>query len=207
MPKTIIFDMGGIILDIYPQKTIKAFSDSLQLTEDAVTAFWKSDDFMNILAPYERGHMKYPEFLNGIKQHFAADIDNSTLHDAWSQIIGHIPQLRLTKLKELANNGYKLLLFSNTCPEHVEIIFDKYPELPRHFEKTYLSYEMGSRKPDLESFQYILDEENLSPSDTAFIDDTLDNIEAAKQLGINAFHLPLNAGIDSEHFKLIETNF
>jgi putative hydrolase of the HAD superfamily len=54
---------------------------------------------------------------------------------------------------------------------------------------------MGFRKPDPESYQSIIDEQNLDVSETLFIDDTLKNIEAARQLGLQTIHLQKPATI------------
>lgn len=57
------------------------------------------------------------------------------------------------------------------------------------FHKAYLSHEIGLRKPNREPFELILDEQNLQPETTLFIDDLPQHIETAKALGIQTLHL------------------
>ena len=51
------------------------------------------------------------------------------------------------------------------------------------------------RKPDLKIFEYIINKENLNPDKTVFIDDSIQHIEAAVQLGIQTYHLGKNEDI------------
>ena len=57
------------------------------------------------------------------------------------------------------------------------------------FEKVYFSYDLGKRKPDVEIYNYVINENNLNPEKTLFVDDNLDNIQGAKKTGLQVWHL------------------
>ena len=63
------------------------------------------------------------------------------------------------------------------------------PSLEPFFETLYLSYEVGLRKPDLRIFEYVLQDAGLLPERTLFIDDSIQHIQAASELGILTKHL------------------
>ncbi|MEO5782167.1 MAG: HAD-IA family hydrolase, partial [Ginsengibacter sp.] len=90
---------------------------------------------------------------------------------------------------------YKLYLLSNTNSIHHTVfnkIFDNEigkGSLNDYFDKAYYSHEIHHRKPGNEAYVYVLKENNLAPSETLFIDDSIQNIEAAKQLGLQTIFL------------------
>ena len=57
------------------------------------------------------------------------------------------------------------------------------------FEKRWFSHQIGLDKPDPEIFRHVLNDGGLKPEETLFIDDTLVHVEAARSVGINAWHL------------------
>ena len=111
-----------------------------------------------------------------------------------------LPRTQLEILEKLKGN-YRLFLLSNTNNLHIRYFLDdferQYPELKfeSFFEKVYYSHEIGKRKPDVEVYEYILDDNGLQANECLFIDDNLVNVEAARQAGIHAIHHPRNAAI------------
>jgi len=90
---------------------------------------------------------------------------------------------------------HRIFLLSNTNDIHIKYINNylqkeyAMPDLTSLFEKTYLSYEIGMRKPDAEIFEFVLKENDLIPSETLFIDDSVQHIETARKLGLHAHWL------------------
>ena len=76
-----------------------------------------------------------------------------------------------------------------------------YASLNDLFEKTYYSHTSGMRKPNTNFFEHIIKENRLKASGTLFIDDYIENIEAAKQLGLNTFHIA--NGQKLQHLNLL----
>jgi putative hydrolase of the HAD superfamily len=103
------------------------------------------------------------------------------------------PAERLEILKSLKKN-YRLFLLSNTNIIHVEyynkIIYEKFNlHFSDIFDYIFYSHEIGMRKPDTEVFEYVLKFSQLDSKETLFADDLEINISAAKQAGINTFHV------------------
>jgi putative hydrolase of the HAD superfamily len=65
------------------------------------------------------------------------------------------------------------------------------------FKKVYYSHEIGLRKPNPEAFNIILKENNLNTSEVLFIDDSIQHIKIAKQLGIKTYHLTKDESIET----------
>jgi putative hydrolase of the HAD superfamily len=115
--------------------------------------------------------------------------------DAWNSILLDFPEKRLNFIEQLAaENEYKLLLLSNTNDLHIECVkqemgMERYNRFKNAFDVFYLSYEIGMRKPDSEIFEFVLQENNLVPQETYFVDDVSENTDAAAALGINTWNL------------------
>ena len=189
--KNIIFDLGGVILDIDYNLTVKAFE---KLGIPNFKAQYSKMSQSNLFDNIETGKISPEEFRNLIREVAEKDVTDAEIDHAWNALILHLPQYRIEILKKLQDN-YRLFLLSNTNKIH----YDDYSEvikrengiegLERLFEKTYLSHEMGLRKPNPEIFNVVLNENNLVAEETLFIDDSPQHIASAKTLGIVTYHL------------------
>ncbi len=107
------------------------------------------------------------------------------------------PPARINLLADLKQK-YRTFLLSNTNRIHYEfynpIINQQfgYDGLESFFEKAYFSHEIGMKKPDSKIYKFVLENSNLIPAETLFIDDNKSNIEAASALGIQTLWLKDN---------------
>jgi putative hydrolase of the HAD superfamily len=106
-----------------------------------------------------------------------------------------IPQQKLDLLLSLKEK-FNVYLLSNTNNIHLNYINDKImtpvfgeASLDRYFHKAYYSHRMKKRKPDANIYEQVLDENNLQPHETLFLDDNADNIAGANGLGIRTVHV------------------
>ena len=199
--KNIIFDLGGVLLDIDYQKTIAAFEKlGLQHFEVMFSQF-KADALFEKL---ETGHVTEADFYAAIKARTKIRLTNEEIDHAWNALILNFRAVSLDVLEQLSAN-YKLYLLSNTNSIHLKYfkkLFTKEtgkPLLDAYFAKAWYSNEVGLRKPGAQIFEFILQEENLQAEETLFIDDTLMNIETAQNLGFKTHHL-----LPTERIELLE---
>lgn len=189
--KNIIFDLGGVILNLDYQATNKAFTD-LGLTDfNSLFSQFKGNKLFDDL---ETGKVSNEDFLREMLKHTPAGTTEQQIIDAWNAMLLDFPLRRLQILQQLRQH-YNLFLLSNTNAIHMAA-FNKIleesrgiPSLAAFFDKTYYSHLIGYRKPDKESYQLVLDENGLKPEETLFIDDTLPNIEGATAVGVQTIHL------------------
>lgn len=189
--KNIIFDLGGVILNIDYQATYKAFSDLGVADFTSLYSQFKGNKLFDDL---ETGRVSTEEFLTAMLQHTPEGTTVQQIIDAWNAMLLDFPLRRLQLLQQLRQH-YNLYLLSNTNAIHLaafnKILEDSrgIPSLAEFFDKTYYSHLIGYRKPDKESYQLVLDENGLKPEETLFIDDTLLNIEGATAVGVQTIHL------------------
>lgn len=189
--KNIIFDLGGVLININYSLTSDAF-EALGLGK--FDELFSQDSQTRLFDLYEKGLISSEEFRNHVKTFFRQPIDNRTIDTSWNAMLLDFPKERLGFLEKIKAT-HRTFLLSNTNDIHIQTInlelqrVHGIPNLCKHFEKVYLSCEVKMRKPDAEIFGLVLKENNLNPSETLFIDDSAQHIEAAKKLGIQTYWL------------------
>ena len=190
--KTIIFDLGGVLLNINYQKTIEKFQELGIKNAQKLYSQKKQDDLFN---RFETGKINEFEFLSTLKK----ETRSANLEDikrAWNAMLLDFPKKRI-ELLEVLNKKYCLFLLSNTNATHIhefkkKIGIELYAKFSNLFKKVYYSHEIGMRKPNQEIFQLILNENKLNPKKVLFIDDSIQHIKGAEKLGITTHHLENN---------------
>lgn len=189
--KNIIFDLGGVILNIDYQLTEDEFvNQGIHNFGDLFSQMKQSDLFDRL----ETGKIGAREFCNELRQISGKELSDDQIIFAWNKMLLDLPKERLDLIENLQSK-YNLFLFSNTNIIHLEafnkIIQDQHgiPNIDGFFETAYYSHEFGRRKPHAESFQALLDKEGLNAEETIFIDDTKHHVEGANSIGINGIFL------------------
>ena len=198
MLKNIIFDFGNVLVNLDEPATMQALM--------AVLDPEKIGDFFEMaLFPFEKGQISEEAFFNRLQRRSKKVLEGDYYYSAWNQMILDFPENRMQMLRELRSK-YRLLLMSNINITHLRHIKrmlqlnQQSPDFEILFDKLYLSFECGMRKPELEFFQFILQQEHLIADECLFIDDRQENIDAAIQLGIHThLHNPADEIANSIH--------
>jgi len=185
--RNIIFDLGGVILDIDYNLTRDAFVNLGIRNFDELYSQKKQDHFFN---DFETGCIKEQQFYDEIRKVSGLKLGDIEIENAWNALLQTIPPKRLKWIEFLKKN-YRIFLLSNTNPIHIRA-FTKYLHnsygddmLKEHFEKTYYSSEIGMRKPNADIFEHVLNENQLKKASTIFIDDSVQHVEGARMAGLN----------------------
>jgi glucose-1-phosphatase len=189
--KNILFDWGGVITDLHLDATRKAFHDlGLTIFDEHVP----HDPHDQIFIPFEIGKITPEEFRNNIRSLSANNLTDALIDGAWNAMLGVLPEERW-KLLESLGQSYRTFLLSNTNAIHLNYYFNYLQGIygtfgyTHLFEKAYFSHEIHLRKPNAEIFEYVLKDSGISPQETLFIDDFIENIETAQKLGFRTVHL------------------
>lgn len=190
--ENIIFDFGGVIMDINIGKTITAFAE-LQIDglnkDDVISAHKKFllDLELGLITPEEfftTLHREYPDMSN---------VSEKKVWEAWNSLLQPYDPQRIAMIEDIKQH-YNLYLLSNTNLPHRVRFIEMYTEqFGKKFEdlfiRAYYSDEMHLRKPDLNIYRQVIEETGIDPQKTLFIDDNELNITYARQIGLNAYHL------------------
>lgn len=189
--ENIIFDLGGVLLDIDYNLTRNAFEQLGVLNFDEMYSQAGADQLFQKL---ETGKISEESFYKELNRRTGLNLSPEAIRLAWNAILLNFRESSLQFLDSIRPK-YKIFLLSNTnCIHHTsfsKIFFNKNREksFEKYFDKVFYSFEIGLRKPDGICYDWVLKEIGVDPGKTLFIDDSYQNIEAAKKVGLQTVHL------------------
>jgi len=188
--KNIIFDLGGVLLNINPLLSLMEFErvsgiDQKELTKRLVNE--------QIFQKFDTGSISPAQFRSELCRIMNINVSDPEIDRAWNILIQDFPSPRMQLLQQLRKN-YRVYLLSNTNSIHFEHytreFYEKYGiPMVDLFDRVFVSHEIGIHKPDAGVYTYVLTNAAINASETLLIDDTLINIEAAALQGIRGIHI------------------
>lgn len=182
---TIIFDLGGVLIDWNPeyvylevfngdQKKVDWFLNTIctsdwNIEQDAGRTFYDATELLV---------KQYPEYENWIRIYY----------DRWEDMLGGIIPETVALLDNLKRiNTHRLYALTNWSAEAFPVALKRY-DFFKHFEGIVVSGDEKTRKPFPKIYEILLERYNLNPANCLFIDDNFENIVTAKKMGINGIH-------------------
>ncbi len=191
--ENIIFDLGGVILNIDYTRTIEKLSEFCQ---QDISSHYTQNAQIEIIDQFEKGEISAQDFLMALNQRLKQNLTMEQFSSAWNSMLLDLPTEHLNILKELQKD-YRLYLLSNTNQIHYQAFEHIAPQdFNQYFKHAYYSHLMGMRKPEVEIYQYVIQEQKLVAHKTLFIDDTEKNILAAQKAGLKAQFWKQNQGLE-----------
>ncbi|MDP4207623.1 MAG: HAD family phosphatase [Bacteroidota bacterium] len=188
--KNIIFDLGGVIINIHYQASIELFKQMGFTDFEGIYTQLKQTHLFDLL---ETGKIA-PQIFRDELRKYNLSISDEQIDQAWNAMIGSMPAEHIPLLMRIRKK-YRTFLLSNTNAIHINY-FQNYLKqsfganpLPLMFEHTYYSHDIGERKPNVSAYEFVLNDAGLKASETLFIDDLAANIEGARKAGLLAYHL------------------
>jgi putative hydrolase of the HAD superfamily len=200
MLKVIIFDFGGVLINLNRQSAVdKLIALGVHDADALLNNYVQSGLFLDL----ESGKITADEFRAALRsQYQLAGITDEQIDEAFLAFLLDVPESKLQMLRQLkstarnaAGESVRIVMLSNTNPIHFPYCIRKHFEydgykMSDYFDALYLSYEMKASKPDEEIFLKLLEAEQVKPCECLFLDDGPRNIETAERLGFQT-HLVL----------------
>jgi FMN phosphatase YigB (HAD superfamily) len=189
--KNIILDLGGVILDLDFESSINEFK-KLGITD--IIDLYQIPEHYPFFKRFEKGLMTPGQLRDEIRAATGDNTSDEEIDWAWNIVSVGFTREAIDTVQKL-NRQFRLFLLSNTNAIH-EVYYNNqlYEEhgiknLTEIFEKVYYSHDLHMRKPDAEIFEFVLQDSQLIPEETLFVDDTLIHLETASSMGIRTYHL------------------
>ena len=203
--KVLIFDLGGVVIDLFVDRTFAAMV-ALGVPAEMLT---EQGCLMNArMMQFDRGDITTDEMFAYIKSFIPQSIADKLgkeldieVQRVWNLMLGDIPVAKLQRLAALRGAGHRVVMLSNTNSGHWPRIEELFAQAcgkspAECFDALYLSYLMRRRKPEPEIFLSLLASEGVDAADCLFFDDSAENCAAARAVGIDAVHVERNASWD-----------
>ncbi|MBI3259091.1 MAG: HAD family phosphatase [Ignavibacteriae bacterium] len=183
--ETIIFDLGGVLFNINHERTRAALSALSENPEKINFSLLSQNEVFN---QFEAGRITSAQFRNELRSLYGISGSDSEIDSAWNaMLIGLFPD-SIDMLQSL-KQSYRIALLSNINDIHYSAIEQECLPLFLELHDCFLSYSLGLRKPEHEIYQHVLKAMNVIPEKTLFIDDAPQNIQTARSLGIQTYHV------------------
>lgn len=189
--KNIIFDLGGVIIDLQRRMAIDAL-DRLGLKDASALLgeYEQKGPFLML----EKGEISSSELFDILLPHCKNGTTCTDIRDAFEEFLREIPVERLRMLDELRAKGYRLYVLSNTNP----IMYNHWIDnafrndgktINDYFDGIVVSYQERLCKPDPEIFLNVINRYGLNPEETLMLDDSEANINAARSVGLHGIRI------------------
>ena len=188
MIKNLLFDLGGVIMDLDRDHCVRAFERlGMKDADDFLGVYGQKGAFLAL----ESGKIDADEFHRQVRPMIdRPEVSDEEIDNAFNEFLVGIPVARLEALRALRKD-YKIYLLSNTNPIMINSrIAEEFRkegfEMADYFDGIFTSYEAGCCKPGKEIFDYNEREGHIKPDETLFFDDSQANVDAARSYGFNA---------------------
>lgn len=179
MIKTILFDFGNVLAYFDHERALQRL---LPHTDQPAEQFRQLMYIDNLAVRYECGQATTDEVFAAACKLGGLRCDQSFFVDAFCDIFWPNPPMA-DLIPRLKRNGYRLVLASNTNAAHYARYREQFKDTLTHFDAIAVSHEAGAMKPDFRFFQYAHSLTHCDPNECVFVDDLLDNVDAAREFG------------------------
>lgn len=188
--EAIVFDLGGVLIDLDYQRTIDAFK---ALGISNFDKMYSQAAQNNLFDDFETGQISAQRFVNSLLPYLPQGTTPNKVVQAWNAMILSVPPAKIELLEKLREE-YPIYLLSNTNELHVPVVrreWAKVTEKPMEdfFDHIYFSHEIHLRKPNNAIFEFVCAQQNLIPGKTLFIDDSIQHIKGAENVGLQTHFL------------------
>ncbi len=179
-PKTLLFDLGGVVIDIDFNRVFAIWAGYAGCDTQQIRDRFKMDQ------PYrdhETGKISGTEFFAGLRRSLDIQISDAEFLEGWNAIfLGERPGME----QELARaaQAFPIYAFSNTNEIHKAVMFSRYARILSHFKTVFISSDLGARKPDAKAFTLVAERMEAGLGQILLFDDTQENIDGAQAIGM-----------------------
>jgi putative hydrolase of the HAD superfamily len=181
----LLFDLGGVVIDIDLQRMLQHWLPHSRLTLEQMHSRLHPDTAYRL---HERGELADRAYMAHLSEVFELETDLDTVAQGWNAML--VGQIDATlDLIDRIHKDIPCHAFSNTSAIHHSVWSSRFPRVTTIFDRLFLSFELGLRKPDREAFHAVSNELGLEPREILFFDDTADNIAGARRAGLQGVHV------------------
>jgi len=195
--KNIIFDLGGLFIDVYMHRFPDKIAERLGSTALESLQGLQQQGFFD---RYEVGGLSTNDFLEELQQELNAGLSLDFYAAAWNAILGEVQPAQLMLLEPMRSE-FNIVLLSNTNDLHVDALEHDFAKkhagarLDGFFDQVYYSQRIGERKPNRAAFAHVLQEQGFVAAETIFIDDSPGHLLGAQAAGIHTLLHPSNTDL------------
>ncbi len=180
-PRVVLLDLGGVIIDIDPRACFVSWASAAGVEVATIAPRWAVDDAYKA---FETGEIGFDEYYHHLSRRLGITLTRQQWQTGWNELLRD-PFSEVAAILPRLAREIPLYVFSNTNPVHQEAFQFRCRGALAPIRKIYTSWEIGLRKPAVESYRAVADDIGVAPSDILFVDDNADNVAAARTAGLD----------------------
>ena len=185
MPKEtwFLFDLGNTVIRLAYERVLENICRNASVGRDELVELLEDAGGYRDL---ERGGVTFWEFYEFLADKAGYRGSIRELHDVWSDFFDG-PMPGIEDILDRVREHYRIAFLSNSNEVHAEVIPRKFGALFQKDDRFIFSYRFKCAKPDPELFQRALEVCGTLPAHVVFVDDLIENVFAARALGMKAY--------------------
>lgn len=190
--EALLFDLGGVVIDISVERALQSWQPRSRLSIDQMRGRLAIDE---LFKQHERGQLEASRYFDHLRRLFELDASDQDIAAGWNAIlVGEIAES--VNVVHCARRHLPCFAFTNTSPTHQAVWTRAYPNVVSAFDRIFASSELGLRKPERAAYDAVAGEIGVRPEAILFFDDTQENVEGAREAGLQAVHVRGPADIE-----------
>jgi putative hydrolase of the HAD superfamily len=181
MIRLAIFDLGGVLYALHAERGVAEWAAASGLPPERFAEGFRNDETHD---RFETGEMSPQEFYKRFCRRLEVDIPFEVFRRGWCAIYGD-PYPQVVAAIQRVKKQCPVVALTNTNEVHCEVWLPKYAAELELFDAVYISNQIGLRKPDRKSYEYVLAQQGVAGQEAVFFDDHPGNVEAARAVGIH----------------------
>ncbi|MDE6549228.1 MAG: HAD family phosphatase [Muribaculaceae bacterium] len=187
--KNVIFDLGGVVIDLDRDRAVRALEQlGLEGADEMLGLYGQKEPFLGL----ETGETPAGEFFDIMRSRMNPGVNDKEITRAFNEFLVELPAKRLEMLRRMRMAGYRIFMLSNTNPVMYNSWIDRAfrqegGTVNDYFDGIVVSYQELMCKPNVAIFETLMRRYGLNPSETLMLDDSEKNCQAAAEAGAHAF--------------------
>jgi putative hydrolase of the HAD superfamily len=190
--EALLFDLGGVVIEIDFDRAFAHWAAYSKRPPDTIK---KRFSFDNFYQQHERGEIDAPAYFASLRKSLGIDISDTQFAEGWNDIYaGEAPGI--AALLQEVKRKMPIYAFTNSNPTHQQVWSKRFAKVLDLFQKVFVSSELGRRKPESEAFHAVAAAIGVPIPRIVFLDDSLENVEGARAVGLQAIHVRSLADVE-----------
>ena len=180
-----MFDLGGVVFDIDFENAFSHWATHAGVPVETIVSRYRVDEWYE---QHERGEIGAAEYFDALRDSLVITISDEQFAAGWNTIFEQ-ESAGVFELLQSLGSRIPIYAFSNSNVTHQEFWERKYVKTLGLFREVFVSCDLGLRKPEAAAFRYVVAAIDTEPENILFFDDTRENVDAARDIGMTAIHV------------------
>jgi putative hydrolase of the HAD superfamily len=198
--EALLFDLGGVIIDIDFENAFSHWAAQADVPVETIKSRYRVDAWYE---QHERGEIEAAQYFDSLRDTLDISISDEQFAVGWNAIF-EAEFAGVFELIRSLSTRIPVYAFSNTNAIHQKFWERKYAKTLGLFQQVFVSCELGMRKPESAAYRHVTACIGSEPENVLFFDDTRENVDGAREIGMSAVEVRSFADIRSNVTAFLE---